>query len=165
LRLFGHNVSYVGEGDRARLVKICHNLLLGVVTQSLAEIIVLAERGGVPRADFLAFINASVMGSTFTRYKTPGLVNLDYAPTFTGRLLRKDFELGLEAGRALNVPLPVAALVHQLVVSLIGLGLGDQDFSALLEQEARGAALQLKSEQRDLSDGLEPVDREDAKEK
>jgi 3-hydroxyisobutyrate dehydrogenase-like beta-hydroxyacid dehydrogenase len=165
LRLFGHNVSYVGEGDRARLVKICHNLLLGVVTQSLAEIIVLAERGGVPRADFLAFINASVMGSTFTRYKTPGLVNLEYTPTFTGHLLRKDFELGLDAGRALNVPLPVAALVHQLVVNLIGLGLGDQDFSALLEQEARGAGLQLKSEQRDLSDGLEPVDREDAKEK
>jgi len=156
LQLFGQSVTYVGEGERARLVKICHNLLLGVVTQSLAEILVLAERGGIARGDFLEFINGSVMGSMFTRYKTPGLVNLDYTPTFTGHLLRKDFELGLEAGRQLSVPLPVAGLVHQIVVGLIGSGLGDQDFSSLLELEARRSGLQLKPENREISDGLEP---------
>ncbi len=158
LRLFGASVTYVGEGERARLVKICHNLLLGAVTQSLAEIAVLAERGGVSRSDLLGFINSSVMGSVFTRYKTPGLVNLDYAPTFTGHLLQKDFELGLEAGRSLNVPLPVATLVHQIVVRLVESGLGDQDFSALLELEARGAGLRLEPEGRQISDGLEPED-------
>ncbi len=157
LQLFGSRVIYVGEGELARLVKICHNLLLGVVTQSLAEVTVLAQRGGVARADFLDFINGSVMGSLFTRYKTPGLVNLDYTPTFTGHLLRKDFELGLDAGRTLNVPLPVATLVHQLLLSLIGSGLGDQDFSALLELEARGAGLILQSENRQISDGLDPA--------
>ena len=52
-------------------MKICHNLMLGVVTQSLAEITVLAERGGVSRAAFLEFLNDSVMGSVFTRYKSP----------------------------------------------------------------------------------------------
>jgi 3-hydroxyisobutyrate dehydrogenase-like beta-hydroxyacid dehydrogenase len=72
---FGQKVTYVGDGERARLVKICHNLLLGIVTQSLAEITVLAERAGVPRADFLDFLNSSVMGSTFSRYKTPALVH------------------------------------------------------------------------------------------
>ena len=41
--------TYVGEGDVARLVKICHNLMLGVVTQCLAEITVLAEKGGMSR--------------------------------------------------------------------------------------------------------------------
>jgi len=158
LQLFGSRVTYVGEGERARLVKICHNLLLGAVTQSLAEITVLAEKGGIARADFLDFINASVLGSLFTRYKTPGLVNLDYTPTFTGHLLRKDFELGLEAGRVLNVPLPVAAQVHQILTALIRSGLGDLDFAALLELEARGAGLTLRSENRQISDGLEPID-------
>lgn len=156
LRMFGGAVTYVGEGEVARMVKICHNVLLGVVTQTLAEVTVLAERSGVSRADFLAFINSSVMGSVFTRYKTPQLVNLDFAPTFTSRLLRKDLELGLEAGRELDVPLPVAALVHQLLVSLIGAGFGDLDFATLLEQEARGAGLELASEDRHVSDGLEP---------
>ena len=93
LKMLGASVSYVGEGERARLVKICHNLVLGVVTQILAETTVLAERGGIARADYLDFLNDSVMGSTFSRYKTPAFVNLDFTPTFTGHLLRKDFEL------------------------------------------------------------------------
>src|SRR3984957_982815 len=68
---FGRGVTYVGEGEAARLVKIAHNVFLGVVIQSLTEITVLAERGGVSRAAFLDFLNDSVLGSTFTRYKTP----------------------------------------------------------------------------------------------
>jgi len=155
LEMLGKSVTYVGEGEAARLVKICHNLILGVVTQILAETTVLAERGGITRADYLAFINDSVMGSTFSRYKTPAFVSLDFTPTFTGHLLRKDFELGLDAARQLNVPVPVAALTHQIVVSLIGNGLGDVDFAALLELEARGANLQLQPQSREVSDGLE----------
>ena len=158
LRRLGMSVTYVGEGEVARLVKICHNLLLGVVTQSLAEITVLAERGGVARADLLAFINDSVMGSVFSRYKTPAFVNLDFAPTFTGQLLRKDFELGLEAGRELNVPLPVADLVHRIVTELIDDGFGDQDFASLLQLEADKSGLELISEARQIDDGLSPVD-------
>ncbi len=83
LNVFGRSVTYVGEGEVARLVKIAHNLMLGVVTQCLAEITVLVEKGGVSRADFLAFLNDSVMGSVFTQYKSPAFVNLDFTPTFT----------------------------------------------------------------------------------
>ncbi len=158
---FGQKVTYVGDGEQARLVKICHNLLLGIVTQSLAEITVLAERAGVPRADFLDFVNNSVMGSTFSRYKTPALVNLDFTPTFTGHLLRKDFELGLEAGREFDVPLPVSALVHQMVTQLIGSGRGDVDFAALLELQAELSGLDLRSEDVEVADGLTPLDDAD----
>jgi 3-hydroxyisobutyrate dehydrogenase len=159
LRVFGTTVTYVGDGDHARLVKICHNLILGVVTQVLSETTVLAEKAGISRADYLEFINGSVMGSVFTNYKTPGMVNLDYSPTFTSHLLRKDFELGLEAARDLDVPLPVSALVHQQVVDMIGNGFGDEDFSRLLEMAARGAGLQLVSEERDdVTTGLTPID-------
>src|SRR3984893_8932329 len=155
LKMLGASVSYVGEGERARLVKICHNLVLGVVTQIMAETTVLAERGGIARADYLEFLNASVMGSTFTRYKTPAFVNLDFTPTFTGHLLRKDFELGLAAGRQLNVPMPVSALVHQIGMNLIGNELGDADFAALLQLEAWGANLKLDPDRRKVHDGLD----------
>ena len=153
--MLGRSVTYVGEGEAARLVKICHNLILGIVAQALAETTVLAERGGIARSDYLDFINDSVMGSTFTRYKTPALVNLDFTPTFTGHLLRKDLDLGLDAARQSKVPLPLSALTHEIVDRLIREGLGDLDFAALLELEARGAKLQLKPEGRAVSDGLD----------
>jgi 3-hydroxyisobutyrate dehydrogenase len=154
LEHFGRRVTYVGPGDEARLVKICHNLMLGVVTQSMAEITVLAEAAGVTRASFLEFLNDSVMGSTFTRYKTPAFVKLDYSPTFTMELLRKDFELGLDTARQLDVPLPLSALVHSMVMEAIGLGYGDQDFASLLDKEARAAGRELEAEQTDVGDGL-----------
>ncbi len=147
--------TYVGDSEQARIVKICHNLFLGTVAQSMAEITVLAEKSGVSRQAFLACINSSVMGSLFTRYKTPAYVNLDFTPTFTATLLRKDFDLGLAAAREREVPLPVAALVHQIVQSLVGRGHGEQDFAALLELEAQSAGLDLVSEEADVSDGLE----------
>jgi 3-hydroxyisobutyrate dehydrogenase-like beta-hydroxyacid dehydrogenase len=158
LEMLGRSVTYVGEGDVARLVKIAHNLLLGTVAQSLAEITVLAQRGGVARSDLLAFINDSVMGSTFTRYKTPAFVNLDFHPTFTGHLLRKDLELGLEAGRRLGVPLPVTSAVHQVLIELTDSGLGDDDFATLLLLEASGAGLTLDPEDVPVDDGLDPID-------
>lgn len=149
-------VTYVGDGDLSRLVKLCHNLLLGVVIEALAEITVLAERGGVSRHDFLAFLNSSVMGSTFTKYKSPALVNLEFKPTFTTKLLRKDFDLGLAAGRELGVPMPVAALVHQLLQAAIGEGIGEMDFAALIGLVANGAGVELESEDYPVDDGLAP---------
>jgi len=155
LEALGEGVSYVGEGELARIVKICHNVFLGVVTQSLAEITVLAEKAGAPRHAFLDFINKSVMGSTFTRYKTPAFVNLDFTPTFTPVLLRKDLDLGLAAARKHDVPMPVAALVREIVQGLIGTGAADRDFAALLELEANAAQLALRPENVPVTDGLE----------
>jgi 3-hydroxyisobutyrate dehydrogenase len=157
LDLLGSGATYVGEGELARTVKICHNLFLGVVTQSLAEVTILAQKSGISREAFLACLNNSVMGSTFTRYKSPAFVNLDFHPTFTTALLRKDFDLGLAAAREHEVALPVAALVHQIVQSLIGIGRGDDDFAALIELEAAASGLKLESENADISDGLHPA--------
>jgi 3-hydroxyisobutyrate dehydrogenase len=154
LELIGRHVTYVGDGEHARLVKICHNLLLGVVTQNLAEITVLAEKGGVPRAAFLDFINNSVMGSVFTRYKTPAFVNLDFTPTFTPVLLRKDFDLGLAVARELDVPMPLAALTAQLVQASVSSGRITEDFAILLDQQAALSGLELRSEGVEVDDGL-----------
>jgi 3-hydroxyisobutyrate dehydrogenase-like beta-hydroxyacid dehydrogenase len=150
----GRSATYVGEGDTARLVKIAHNLMLGVVTQTMAEITVLVEKGGVSRHAFLEFLNDSVMGSTFTRYKSPAFVNLDYTPTFTPLLLRKDFDLGLAAARSLDVPMPVSAITAQLVQSSVGTGRTDEDFAILLDLQAAASGLELKPEDVAVDDGL-----------
>jgi 3-hydroxyisobutyrate dehydrogenase len=154
LELLGQHVTYVGEGERARLVKICHNLMLGIVAQTMAEITVLAEKSGISRAAFLDFLNNSVMGSTFSRYKSPAYVNLDFTPTFTPVLLRKDFDLGLAAARELGVPMPIAALTHALVQSAVSQGRTEEDFAVLLELQAINSGLNLKPEDVEVDDGL-----------
>ena len=150
----GPAASYVGEGELARIVKICHNVMLGVVAQCMAEITVLAEKAGVPRHAFLDFLNQSVMGSMFTRYKTPAFVNLDFKVTFTPYLLRKDLDLGLAAGREFEVPMPLASITRDLVQSMMGSGMSDQDFATLLIQQARASGMELKPENVPVSDGL-----------
>jgi 3-hydroxyisobutyrate dehydrogenase-like beta-hydroxyacid dehydrogenase len=156
LRLMAPAASYVGEGELARIVKICHNVFLGVVIQSLAEITVLAQKAGVPRHAFLDFINQSVMGSTFSRYKTPALVNLDFHVTFTPQLLRKDLDLGLDAARRFEVPMPLASVTRDLVQMLIGNRLDDEDFAKLIVQQAQASGLELVSENVRVDDGLSP---------
>jgi 3-hydroxyisobutyrate dehydrogenase-like beta-hydroxyacid dehydrogenase len=154
LACMGQGASYVGDGELSRIVKICHNVFLGVVIQSLAEITVLAQKAGVPRHAFLDFMNRSVLGSVFTRYKTPGMVNLDFSVTFTPHLLRKDLDLGLDAGRELEVPMPLASLARDMVQALIGNGHADKDFAALLLLEAQAAGITLEPENVAVSDGL-----------
>jgi 3-hydroxyisobutyrate dehydrogenase len=160
LEHIGKSVTYVGEGDVARLVKICHNLMLGVVTQCMAEITVLAEKGGVSREAFLAFLNDSVMGSVFTRYKTPAFVNLDYTPTFTPILLRKDFDLGLAAAHDLDVPMPVTAATSQAVQASVSSGRVEEDFAILLDLQAHNSGLTLTPENVTIDDGLSAADQE-----
>jgi 3-hydroxyisobutyrate dehydrogenase len=147
---------HVGDADMARTMKICHNVFLGVVTQSLAEICVLAEKYGVKRSDFMEFMNQSVMGSTFSKYKTPSFVNLDLTPTFTPLLLKKDMDLGLSLARELGVPMPVAAVTREIVQSAVGHGHTDCDFAILLHQAAENAGLKLEPENIEVSDGLTP---------
>jgi 3-hydroxyisobutyrate dehydrogenase len=156
-------VAYVGEGELARFCKIAHNVLLGVTIQNLAEITILAQKAGVPRHAFLQFINASVMGSTFTRYKSPALVNLDWTTTFTPALLRKDLDLGLQAARNLDVPMPVAAATREALQAHFGSAhlkpdssaYLRQDFAALLETVALAAGMSLEPENVPVPTGLE----------
>jgi len=156
-------VSYVGEGELARVCKIAHNVMLGVVIENLIEITLLANKMGVPRHAFLAFINNSVMGSMFTAYKSPALVNLDWATTFTPELLRKDIDLGLSLGREWDVPMPVTAATREVLQSHFGAATLkpnpkeylEKDFSALMETMALAAGMKLTSENKNVPSGLE----------
>jgi 3-hydroxyisobutyrate dehydrogenase len=147
-------VTYVGDDEVARLVKICHNMMLGIVTQAMAEVTVLAEKGGVKRSAWLNFLNDSVVGSRFTRYKTPAFVNLDFTPTFTPVLLRKDFDLGMHAAYEHDVPMPLSALCTELVKASAGAGYAQDDFAVLLLEAARGAGLEMVAENIVVDDGL-----------
>jgi len=159
-------VAYVGEGELARICKIAHNVMLGVVIQNLAEITILTNKAGVPRHAFLEFMNNGVMGSIFTRYKSNAFANLDFTTTFTPALLRKDLDLGLEAGRNLGVPMPVTAATREALQAHFGAAtLKDdpdaylaEDFAALIETVALASGMKLEPEGVPVPTGLETAD-------
>jgi 3-hydroxyisobutyrate dehydrogenase len=156
LQAMSRKTMWVGEGELARVWKIAHNTMFGVVIQNLCEITVMAEKAGIPRHLFLESINDSVLGSMYTRYKTPVLTNLTFDQvTFTPKLLLKDMDLGMAAAKAQGVSMPAAAATRESVARMVGRGYDQIDFAALLIETARDAGLELKSENKTISDGLE----------
>jgi 3-hydroxyisobutyrate dehydrogenase len=130
----------------------------------MIEVTLLAEKAGVPRHAFLEFLNNSVVGSIFTRYKTPALVNLDWTTTFTPTGMSKDMDLGLSIARDLGVPMPVTSAAREVLQSHFGAAqlkpdpaaYLQGDFAALLETLALLAGIKLDSENVAVPDGLEP---------
>ena len=164
LAIAPRGAAYAGEGELARMCKIAVNLMLAVVNENMMEVALLAQKAGVPRHAFLQFLNDSVVGSTFTRYKTPALVNLDWTTTFHPIGMRKDMDLGLSIARQLGVPMPVTAATREVLQSHFGVATlkpdpeayVHKDFAALLETLALFAGVKLESENVAMSDGLEP---------
>ncbi len=154
LACFGASVTYIGADDLARAVKIGHNLFLGIVYQALAECTVLAEKQGLPRHVFLDAINNSVLGSAYTRYKSPGIVGLDFTVTFSIALLAKDLQLGLDAAAKTGAELPLSRLVRGLAQDCIAASGPEADYTTLLLRQARASGLELKAEKADVPDGL-----------
>jgi 3-hydroxyisobutyrate dehydrogenase-like beta-hydroxyacid dehydrogenase len=137
---------WVGEGEQALLVKICHNLYLGLLVQSLAEVTTLAEKSGVSRTAFLDFLNSTGLATEWVKKRTPDLLALDWTPTFTTELLRKDFDLGMAAARYSEVPMPLASSVLQLLQEAIGRGYRNDDFLSMFAVQAASSGLDLKPE-------------------
>ncbi len=141
LERVARSVVHVGEQEQARLVKLAHNLYLGMMVQSLVEVVTLAEKAGTSREAFLEFFNGSALVSPWIRRRSPELAARDWHLTFTNELLRKDFDLGLAAAREREVPMPAASTVYQIIQSAIGNGLRGEDFLSLYEYQARAAGL------------------------
>ena len=141
LRDIGPTLFYVGPGEQARVVKLALNLMIGGTSQLIAEALVMAERNDIERATMLEVMGASAIGSPFVRYKTDALIADDYASTFTASGLHKDLALALRCAEDVEVPLPVTALVQDLVQGCIDDGMGDDDMMALLPRLRRLAGL------------------------
>jgi 3-hydroxyisobutyrate dehydrogenase-like beta-hydroxyacid dehydrogenase len=131
LRAIGPKVFYVGEGERARVVKLVLQVLVGGITELLGEAVVLGESGGVDRAKLLEVINASAVGSPLTGYKGDALQRDDYSATFTTAMMLKDVDLVLELAEERRLVLPFTRHLRQLLEHTIERGHADDDFLAL----------------------------------
>jgi 3-hydroxyisobutyrate dehydrogenase-like beta-hydroxyacid dehydrogenase len=139
LESIGPKVFHLGDAEQARVMKLALNLMVGGITQLLAEALVLGEANGLVRADMLEVIGASAVGAPLVNYKASALAAEDYTSTFSARLMHKDLRLVVECANGAGVPVPVTALVGQLLQACMGAGMGELDFAVLVPRLAREA--------------------------
>ncbi len=140
LRAIAPTVRYVGEGERARVVKLALQILIGGTAELLAEAVVLGETAGVDREELLDLIRSSVIGSTFVSYKADALVRDDYSATFTTDMMRKDVDLVLDLAEEIGVDLPFTRELRPLLEATSDGGHADEDFIALVLELRRRAS-------------------------
>jgi 3-hydroxyisobutyrate dehydrogenase-like beta-hydroxyacid dehydrogenase len=134
-------VRYVGEGDAARVVKLTLQILIVGTAELLGEALVLGEAAGVERKALLDSISASVVGSTFVKYKSEPLLREDFTATFTSALMQKDVELVFDLAEEVGVELPATREIASVLDATARKGHADEDFMAMvLELEERTAS-------------------------
>jgi 3-hydroxyisobutyrate dehydrogenase-like beta-hydroxyacid dehydrogenase len=140
LRAIGPKVFYVGDGERARVVKLVLQVLVGGTAELLGEALVLGESGGVDRAELLEVINASAVGSPLTGYKGEAILRDDYSATFTTAMMLKDVDLVLALAEEGRLVLPFTRHLRRLLEQTAEAGHADEDFMALYLQLREAAA-------------------------
>lgn len=133
LEQMGKNQFYLGDGEQARVMKLALNLMIATTMQMEAEAVVLAEKSGIDTRQACDIIAGSAVGSPLTNYKAALIAGGEYAPAFSVRLMMKDLDLALAAGKQYGVPLPSTALTRQSMQSAAATGRGEKDFSVLVQ--------------------------------
>jgi 3-hydroxyisobutyrate dehydrogenase-like beta-hydroxyacid dehydrogenase len=142
-------VHYVGEGERARVIKLVLQVMIGGTAGLLAEALVLGEAAGLERKTLLEAIGSSVVGSRFIEYKTGPLLRDDYSSTFTTAMMTKDVELILDLADSGDAALPLTRELRALLESASEHGHADDDFSSLLvELKERSAGIETATKDR-----------------
>ena len=134
LRAIAPTVHDVGDGERARALKLVLQIIIGGTAELLAEAIVLGEAAGLERRQLLEIVGASVVGSTFVTYKTEPLLRDDYSATFTTTMMRKDVDLVLDLARENEVELPLTGELRGVLDAACEHGYRDDDFISVVKE-------------------------------
>ncbi len=126
------NIFHVGPVGVGQTVKIVNQLIGGVNMAAIAEGLVLGIRAGADPNVMRQVIEVSSGNSTLFQNRVKNFLLKDsFVPGFMLDLMKKDLGIGVDLGKALNVPVPIAAAAYQMYAAAAGLGAGRQDFSAV----------------------------------
>jgi len=143
LELLGQRVFVIGDKpEMANVVKLSGNFLIASVIESLGEAIALTRKYGIDPHDYVEFLTNSLFAAPI--YKTYGgiIAEEKYQPAgFKLRLGLKDVRLALAAAEAVDAPLPFASVVRDHMLTAIGHGMEDMDWSSTAKLAAENAGL------------------------
>ena len=142
LEALGQKVFVLGDKpEMANVVKISGNFLISSVIESLAEAIALTRNYGIDPHQFVDFLTSTLFAAPV--YKTYGglIADQKHDHGFGLRLGLKDVRLAITAGENVDTPLPIASLVHDHMLTAIGRGMENKDWSVLGKLAAENAGL------------------------
>jgi 2-hydroxy-3-oxopropionate reductase len=132
LRAMGKTISHVGPVGSGQVVKACNQIVVAATLEAVSEALVLGAKAGVDPAVILRVLSGGLAANRVMEVRGPNFLAHDFTPGFKIRLHEKDLAIALAAGREYGVPLPVTALVEQMLLALVQQGSGELDHSALL---------------------------------
>jgi 2-hydroxy-3-oxopropionate reductase len=140
LGAMGKTITHVGPAGAGQVVKACNQIVVAITYAAVSEALVLASGAGVDRAAVLDVLSGGLAANRIMEMRRRNLLEHDFTPGFRVDLHHKDLRIALDTGDDLDVGLPVAAAVQQMLVELRALGHGDLDHSSLLLIAERRAA-------------------------
>ena len=132
LKTMGSNVVLTGGVGAGNITKLANQIIVAANIEALSEALVLAQKGGVDPERVFNAIRGGLAGSAVMEAKGPMMLDRNCRAGFRIRLHQKDLRNVLQTAQELNVPLPVTALVQQMLGSLVNDGDQDADHSAIL---------------------------------
>jgi 2-hydroxy-3-oxopropionate reductase len=132
LQALGKTIVYCGPSGAGQTVKACNQIVVALIYEAISEALVLGSKSGVDPAKILQVIGGGLGASRILELRGKSMIEHSFAPGFRVKLHHKDLGIALAAGRAAGVPLPVTALVDQMLEALIQSGHENLDHSALL---------------------------------
>lgn len=128
----GQKVFHVGEGDEARYLKLLLNMMVGITSAMTAEALTFGKRGGMDWTQMIDIIGNSVVASPLVNYKAQMLKSRNFTAMFTADQIAKDFDIALDTGKSINVPMPITTMVREYYETMRKKGNGGLDFFGLV---------------------------------
>jgi len=149
LATFSDTVVYTGDLGSGTVIKLAHNLVRRGIGLAIGEGIVLGAKAGVePQLlwDCMHWgleVQLHQLAKTISQTVFKG--NYEAPASFDIGLSRKDVGLATELGRQINVPMPIAALVEQIMVQAISRGWADQSTASLFRLQEEAAGIEVRA--------------------
>jgi 3-hydroxyisobutyrate dehydrogenase-like beta-hydroxyacid dehydrogenase len=140
LRELGQAVTRVGTNGQGLLIKLAVNISLAVQTLAFSEGLLLAERGGIDPRVAAEAMSTSSIASPMLKARIPLLLDLPKDAWFDVALMEKDIRLARRAAHALDLFLPSAAVVDEMLARASELGYAHRDLAALHQVLAESPA-------------------------
>lgn len=145
LEALGRNINRVGEIGAGGFAKLVNQIIVAVNIAAVGEAFSLGVKAGLEPHDVYQAIRGGLAGSSVLDSKCHLIMERNFKPGFKIKLHRKDLKNALATARDLDIPLPLTAIVEQILVSLINEGKGDQDHSAICTFFEKMGRVEIKS--------------------